>query len=90
MTKICRHAYVSGRVQGVWYRAFVREQAQAQQVLGWARNLADGRVEVMLCGDRGAVANVEAKLREGPPLARVTQVDAEDHAIEEFSTFTIS
>ena len=66
--------FVSGRVQGVSYRAFVREQALAAGLTGWAKNLADGRVEVLLCGDDDAVERVARTLREGPPLARVAAV----------------
>lgn len=66
--------FVSGRVQGVSYRAFVREQALSAGLTGWAKNLADGRVEVLLCGDDDAVERVAQALREGPPLARVAEV----------------
>ncbi len=46
----CVHAFVSGRVQGVWFRAFTKKQSMKVHVTGWAKNLADGRVEVMLAG----------------------------------------
>ena len=74
MSHDCLHGFVSGRVQGVSFRAFVREQALAAGVTGWAKNLADGRVEVLLCGDAGAVRRVAEALRGGPPLARVDEV----------------
>lgn len=66
---------VSGRVQGVAYRAWAREQAKRLQLTGWAANLADGRVEVVACGEPEAIALLRAKLREGPPAARVTAVE---------------
>lgn len=69
------HGYVSGRVQGVYFRAFVREQATAAGITGWARNLADGRVEVWLEGDAAAVDRVAAALSVGPPAARVDSVE---------------
>ena len=90
MAKICIHAFVSGRVQGVWYRNSARNAALAQGVTGWARNLPDGRVEVMLCGDESAVQSVAGWLHEGPPGASVSNVDAERlsfEAIQEFSIF---
>ncbi|MBA4502583.1 acylphosphatase [Marinobacterium marinum] len=78
MAKICVHALISGRVQGVWFRHFTREQAEAGAVTGWVRNLPDGRVEAMLCGDEKAVRHVEAWLSRGPELANVAEVVATD------------
>jgi acylphosphatase len=75
MTPFCMHGFVSGRVQGVWYRGFVKNQASAQRLTGWAKNLADGRVEVLLCGERQAVEAVVASLSTGSPMARVDRVD---------------
>ena len=65
---------VSGRVQGVFFRASTREQALALGLRGVARNLADGRVEVIACGDHEAIAILERWLHDGPPAARVEQV----------------
>ena len=90
MEKICRHIYVSGRVQGVWFRAFVRQQAEKAQVQGWAKNLPDGRVETMLCGDEKNVMQVEAALHQGPRLARVDGVEAQSHNLTEIQGFSIS
>ncbi len=73
--KICIHCYVSGRVQGVWYRASTRDQALALGVSGYARNLPDGRVEVLACGEKDAVTALRDWLWEGPTYARVTAVD---------------
>ncbi len=74
MSAICMHGFVAGRVQGVWYRGFVKEQALAHQLTGWAKNLADGRVEVLLCGEQPAVEAVVDSLRSGPPMSRVDTV----------------
>ena len=63
--------YVSGKVQGVWFRASTRERALALGLQGYARNLADGRVEVLAAGDAAALAQLEAWLRRGPEHARV-------------------
>ncbi|WP_017463794.1 acylphosphatase [Dyella ginsengisoli] len=65
---------VSGRVQGVFYRASTREQALALGLAGIARNLADGRVEVIACGAPAAIDALEQWLHCGPPAARVEQV----------------
>ena len=66
---------VSGKVQGVWFRASTREQALALGLAGFARNLEDGRVEVLAIGDAGAIDTLAAWLRHGPPLARVDRVE---------------
>jgi acylphosphatase len=71
---------VAGRVQGVWFRESCRDQAQAAGVSGWVRNLADGRVEVVLEGPAGAVDGVLAWCRRGPRRARVDRVEVVDEA----------
>ena len=62
---------VSGRVQGVFFRAATREQAQRLGLRGHARNLDDGSVEVVVAGDDDAIEALAAWLRHGPPAARV-------------------
>jgi len=68
---------VSGKVQGVWYRASAREQALALHLEGFARNLPDGNVEVVALGDDKALDALEAWLRQGPPMAKVAEVRRE-------------
>jgi acylphosphatase len=68
---------VSGRVQGVWFRAATRERALALQLRGYARNLADGSVEVAATGPDDAVDALEQWLWQGPPLAKVSAVRRE-------------
>lgn len=70
-----RRLRVSGRVQGVYYRDSVRKEAGAAGVAGFAYNLADGTVEVVLEGEPGAVERVIAWCRTGPPRARVDAID---------------
>ena len=65
---------VGGRVQGVCYRASTREQALALGLAGYARNLPDGRVEVLAAGAAGALDALERWLWQGPPAARVEAV----------------
>jgi len=65
---------VAGRVQGVWFRAATRERALALQLQGFARNLADGGVEVVAIGDEPALDELERWLWQGPPLAKVSAV----------------
>ena len=68
--------YVSGRVQGVFFRASTREHALRLGLDGRAVNLADGRVEVVAAGAPDALAALEAWLRKGPPGARVDAVES--------------
>lgn len=68
---------VSGRVQGVFFRASAREQALALGLDGVARNLVDGRVEVICAGEAAAVDALERWLRHGPSMARVDRVARE-------------
>jgi acylphosphatase len=71
---ICRRSLVSGRVQGVFYRATCVRKAQSLGIRGHARNLSDGRVEVLACGEVSAVDAFIAWLWEGSPASRVTAV----------------
>jgi len=69
--------YVSGHVQGVGFRYFVRSLAQQHGLCGYAHNLADGRVEFLLQGESAAVEQVVAGIRNGPRYARVDAVSLE-------------
>jgi acylphosphatase len=73
--RIARRCLVSGRVQGVYYRASARERALDLGVHGFARNLPDGRVEVLATGEEAVVASLIEWLRMGPPTARVDHVE---------------
>lgn len=69
---------VTGKVQGVFFRASTREQAQALGLRGHAHNLPDGSVEVLAVGEANAIDMLEDWLRQGPPLARVDSVRRTD------------
>jgi len=71
---LCRHGYISGRVQGVFFRASTCEVATRLGLRGWVRNLPDGRVEVLAGGSDAAVAELCAWLGHGPPSAQVSEV----------------
>lgn len=73
----CRRFFVSGRVQGVFFRASTRECAMQLGLAGRAVNLNDGRVEVVACGSDHALDALQGWLHEGPPAARVDTVDCE-------------
>jgi acylphosphatase len=74
---VARRCLVAGRVQGVFYRASTRARAESLGVTGYARNLADGRVEVLACGEPQAVQALCDWLRVGPPAADVAAVEIE-------------
>ena len=81
---------VSGRVQGVFYRASTMEQAQRLGLVGWVMNLADGGVEVLVEGPRYCIEELIAWCRLGPPLAKVTDVVVKWlEATGEFETFRV-
>jgi acylphosphatase len=80
---IARRCYVSGRVQGVFYRASTRERAQQLGCRGHARNLADGRVEVLAVGEPAAVDALIEWLWRGPPAAHVQDVESVEVALGE-------
>jgi len=69
------HCVISGRVQGVFFRAWTRNQARELGIGGWARNLPSGQVEVLAQGADEALAAFLELLRQGPPLAQVDRVD---------------
>lgn len=70
--------HVEGRVQGVFFRASLRDVADELGLAGWVRNMPDGRVEAELQGDADAVGKAVAFCREGPPSAHVTSVDVDE------------
>ncbi len=69
------HLLVSGRVQGVAFRAYTVDEAERLGVSGWVRNLSDGRVEVLAEGERGALEALVRFCQRGPPAARVDGVE---------------
>ncbi len=71
-----RRIVVTGHVQGVFFRAWTREQAEALGVSGWVRNRPDGSVEAVIEGDDGQLDAMEARLREGPAHARVDTLES--------------
>lgn len=74
---VCARFVVTGRVQGVNFRAATQGAARRLQLRGWVRNLSDGDVELVACGTAAAVDQLERWLWQGPPAARVTDVRRE-------------
>ena len=79
---IARRCLVSGRVQGVFYRASTRARAESLGVTGYARNLPDGRVEVLACGEPAAVNALCEWLWQGSPASSVSDVQVDDIGLE--------
>ena len=76
----CIHCHVSGRVQGVFFRASTQAEAQRLGLTGWVRNLPDGRVEVFACGESANLNALRNWLQHGPSHAEVDRVDVEERA----------
>ncbi|HEV2515950.1 MULTISPECIES: acylphosphatase [unclassified Devosia] len=68
------HVVITGRVQGVGFRAFVEREAEALRLDGWVRNRRDGTVEAVFAGDESEIQHILMELNAGPPAAAVTDV----------------
>ncbi len=80
---ICRKCVVGGRVQGVFYRATAAHRARELGITGHARNLSDGRVEVLACGEDEAVLGFIEWLWTGSSASKVTSVEVIDMSLDE-------
>lgn len=85
----CFHGTVEGRVQGVFFRDSMCKLAKQHGVTGWVKNLADGRVEWLICGDEASIQTLLIWLQTGPPAAQVTKVNVEPITQQAFSSFEI-
>lgn len=83
------HGFVSGRVQGVYFRRFTRQQALQLGLTGWVRNLNDGRVEFTASGSKAGIKAFLAALATGPAGSSVAQLDSEEIDWQAFSEFDI-
>jgi len=82
--------YISGRVQGVFFRAATRRVAADLNLTGWVRNMEDGRVEALFEGADANVGKMIAWCKIGPPSAKVEQVElSEEHYTGGFPDFSI-
>ena len=78
---------ISGRVQGVYFRAYARDEARSLGLRGWVRNLPDGRVEALAQGDPAKLKAFESWCRKGPPFARVQDVEVVEEEAESMEPF---
>ncbi|MDI6732738.1 MAG: acylphosphatase [Planctomycetota bacterium] len=92
---VCAHLYISGRVQGVFFRSYTQEKALSLGIKGWVRNLSDRRVEAVFEGKETAVQDMIQWCHHGPPSATVTKVDISweenkgSHRLHRFIGFSI-
>ncbi len=84
---ICKKFIISGRVQGVWYRGSTQQQADNLGIKGYARNLANGKVEVMACGTNEKINQLRGWLQQGPNNAEVSTVLIENAEYRDLKTF---
>ncbi|SFH72878.1 acylphosphatase [Pseudomonas guineae] len=89
MARMCMHGYMSGRVQGVYFRQATVAQAERLDLDGWVRNLVDGRVEVLFEGEETAVNELAGWLRQGPEAAEVTALELQEQALQGISGFIV-
>lgn len=83
MTRVCCHVVVHGRVQGVYFRAFIEEEALKHGVEGWVRNRRDGSVEALFVGPVDKVEAMVAISRRGSPASRVEALDRREGRADE-------
>jgi acylphosphatase len=89
VSKVARHVSVTGRVQGVFFRAWTEEQAERLAVLGWIRNCPDGSVEAHLEGEEASVNWLIDLIGDGPPGARVANVHVREAELDGSNSFEV-
>ena len=77
MSEVTKRVLISGKVQGVWFRAWTVEQATRLHLRGWVRNRKDGRVEALIAGPSHIVDDLVELCHQGPPMAKVESVEVE-------------
>jgi acylphosphatase len=86
----CIHAIVHGRVQGVFFRDYTRQEARKLALSGWVKNLSDGSVETIFQGASEDVDRLLAWLHIGSPMAEVTGVDSREESVDtRFASFDV-
>ncbi len=82
-----KHLSITGRVQGVGYRAWFASKARKTGLLGWVRNRTDGRVEAVIAGDADMIENFITECRKGPIAARVDNIEVTDTSAPDTQEF---
>lgn len=89
MKKLCIHAVISGKVQGVFFRDSTRKKAEELNLTGWVQNLPNAQVELLACGDADSMTQFIEWLWQGPPLACVTEVDWTEENWQTLTAFNV-
>jgi len=89
MPTVGRRVRVSGRVQGVFFRGWTRDEARQLGVAGWVRNCPDGSVEAHIEGEEAAVDQLIARMRSGPSGAEVDDLTVDDVSAEQLESFEV-
>ena len=89
MAQAAKHVRVTGRVQGVFFRAWAQGQARALGISGWIRNCPDGSVEAHLDGEEDCVARMVQRMSRGPANAQIDEISVEDAAPENVGRFEL-
>jgi len=84
---ICRHLAITGRVQNVFYRDWLVEQARGIGITGWVRNRADGSVEAVVSGSSEMIEAIVARAQQGSPASRVENVTVSEAPLQVFDGF---
>ena len=88
--KIRAHIFISGRVQGVFFRRNIKNKAEKLELTGWVKNLADGRVEAIFEGEKEKIEGMIKWAKKGPFLAKVEKLEvAWENYEEDFQSFEI-
>jgi acylphosphatase len=89
VSRLARHVRIAGRVQGVFFRAWTRDQARELGVSGWVRNASDGSVEAHLEGALDSVEQMIERMRSGPPSARVEDLKISEALVKDLGSFEV-
>ena len=81
--------YIDGTVQGVFFRIFIKENAERHDIKGFVRNLEDGKIEVFLEGDANNVNKMIELCRKGPKHAQIRNVELKPERFQDFKTFKV-
>ena len=85
------NVFISGKVQGVFFRQFIQEKAQELGLFGWVRNLSDGRVEASIEGDKEKIDKILTYLEQGSPLSKIKNIEINYEKYQgKFKDFSIS
>lgn len=81
--------YINGTVQGVFFRAFIKENAEKNNIKGFVRNLEDGRIEIFLEGDSDAVNKMIELCKKGPKHSQIRNVEIKPEKHQDFKVFKV-